>query len=108
MHLKKSAIELKLNNMRMSREQKENAAIMECYIDLYANSNPAADFIELMDNATLNERGQKVINFMDYEIEEVKYNEIVDSIIKKYKFKNYYAQMFRNTIMLGCSPKFKN
>lgn len=86
---------------------KEDRAIMECYVELFKQSNPSADFEQLVENADINERGQKVIDFMSYEIEEKLYTEIVDSIIKKYKFKNYKVQQFKNTIALGCSPKFK-
>lgn len=93
--------------MRMSREQKNDAAIMDCYIELYKNSKPQADFRELMDNAPLNEHGQRVVDFMSYEIEEEKYDEIVNSIMNKHKFKGYYKQMFKTTILLGCSPKIK-
>jgi len=93
--------------MRISKEKKIEAAMMDCYVELFANSNPPADFKELMDNAPINERGQKEIDFMSYEIDEEKYDEIVDSMIKEYKFKNYDIQRFKNTIASGCSPKFK-
>ena len=92
---------------RRTKEQKENDAIMDCYTELFANSNPPADFKELMDNAPLNEMGQKEIDFMSYEIDRDKYDEIVESMIKKHKFKGYRIQMFKNTIALGCSPAFK-
>ena len=75
--------------MKMSREQKNDAAIMDCYIELYKNSKPPADFKELMDNAPINEHGQKEIDFMSYEIEEERYDEIVNSIMNKYKYKGY-------------------
>jgi len=93
--------------MRKTREKKDDAAILDCYTELFASSTPTADFKELMDNAFINEKGQKEIDFMAYEIDEDKYNEIVESMIKKHKFKGYRVQMFKNTIALGCSPKFK-
>lgn len=93
--------------MRKSREQKENEAIMDCYTALFENSTPSTDFRKLLDDAPINEQGQKIIDFMAYEIKEAKYNEIVESMIKKHKFKGYRVQMFKNTIALGCSPKFK-
>jgi len=91
--------------MRKTREQKNDEAIMDCYVELYLNSTPSADFKDLMEKALLNERGQKVIDFNSYEIEEEKYDEIVESMIKKHKFKGYMVQQFKNTIALGCSPK---
>lgn len=93
--------------MRKIRENKNDIAIMDCYTQLFASSTPPADFKELVDNAPTNEHGQKVIDFMAYEIDEDKYSEIVESMIKKHKFKNYDIQRFKTTIALGCSPKFK-
>jgi hypothetical protein len=86
---------------------KNDRAILECYTELFVNSTPSANFKELMDNAEINEKGQKVIDFMAYEIEEEKYDEIIELMINKHKFKGYMIQMFKNTIALGCSPKFK-
>jgi hypothetical protein len=83
-------------------------AIMHCYRELYANATPPASFDELLENATVNEQGQKVIPFLDYEIEEDVFEEIVADTIKVYKInRSYLKQSFRFTIMMGCSPKFK-
>jgi hypothetical protein len=83
-------------------------AIMHCYRELYANATPPASFNELLENATVNEQGQKVIPFLDYEIEESKFDEIIDDTIKVYKIKGtILKQSFKNTILFGCSPKFK-
>jgi hypothetical protein len=90
-----------------SRDKKYNDAVMTCYIELYKQSTPSADFQELMDNATINDRGQKEIPFNDYEIEEKLFDSVIDSVIKKYKFKNWEARGLKNSILLGCSPKFK-
>ena len=83
-------------------------AIMHCYRELYANATPPASFDELLENATVNEQGQKVIPFLDYEIEEDVFEDIVADTIKVYKInKSYLKQSFRFTILMGCSPKFK-
>lgn len=83
-------------------------AMMHCYRELYANATPPASFDELLENATVNEQGQKVIPFLDYEIEEEVFEEIVADTIKVYKInRSYLKQSFRFTIMMGCSPKFK-
>jgi hypothetical protein len=89
-----------------AREKKYNEAMMLCYTELYKQSTPSADFQELIDNATINESGQKEIPFLNYEIEEEVCDNIIDSVIKKYKFKNWEAKSFRTSIILGCSPKF--
>lgn len=83
-------------------------ALMHCYRELYANATPPASFDELLENATVNEQGQKVIPFLDYEIEEDMFEEIVADTIKVYKInRSYLKQSFRFTILMGCSPKFK-
>lgn len=92
--------------MKLSDKKLENA-ILECYVELYKNSIPSTDFNELMNNATLNEKGQKIIDYNCCEIENDKMIEIVESIIKKYKIKSWQEKMFSNTIYLGCSPKTK-
>jgi hypothetical protein len=73
-----------------------------CYIRLYEESTPKANFLELpyMD--------RKSKFFLDYEIEESKLNDIMEETIKKFKIKHkIWKQAFRNTILLGCSPKTK-
>ena len=86
---------------------KHDKAILDCYIELYNNSEPKADFNELLKNATINELGEKIIDFDNYLINENTFDEIIDNIIKKYNYKSYQKQQFKNTIYLGCSPKFK-
>jgi len=82
-------------------------AMMHCYRELYANATPPASFDELLKNASINERGQKVIPYNDYEIEEEKFDEIIEDTIKVYKIKHKILKTsFRNTMLLGCSPKF--
>jgi hypothetical protein len=89
------------------KQEKIDQAILECYQELYKNSEPSADFSELVANAKINQFGQKEIDYMSYEIDEKLHNSIIESTIKKYKIKNLLATQFRNTINLGCSPTFK-
>lgn len=92
----------------MRATEKENKAIEECYVELYKNSTPSADFNKLLEEAEENERGEKVIDFDSYEIEESKFNEIIESIIIKYKIKpKYRVEAFKSSMYLGVSPKFK-
>lgn len=82
--------------------------LMHCYRQLFAHSTPAASFDELVENAKVNEVGQKQIDFMAYEIDESVADEIIEQTIKDFKIKpKYVQQQFRTTIYLGCSPKFK-
>lgn len=83
-------------------------AILKCYCELYNNSTPKADFNKLIKTAKTNSLGQKIIPFKKYQIEEDKFNEILENTIKEFKIKGMYKQQFKTTIYLGCSPKFKN
>lgn len=85
---------------------KEDQAIYKCYVELFKNSTPSGDFDFLVENASLNKWGQKEIDFMSYEIDEEEYKKIVESTIKEFKIPGWKKQRFRNTIALGCSPKF--
>lgn len=83
-------------------------ALMHCYRELFANATPPASFDELLKNSTVNEIGQREIPFMDYEIEESVFAEIVEDTTKLYKIKHkILKQSFKNTVLMGCSPKFK-
>jgi len=85
--------------------------IHDTYIELYKNAEPKADFDELVKAAkgrhNIDNWGRHVIDFMAYEIDKDKMDEIVNSFIKKYKMKPYYASQYSISIYLGCSPKTK-
>jgi hypothetical protein len=88
------------------KQNKLDAALFDCYRELFANSTPKGDFDKLVEEAQLNEMGQKVIPFDDYEISEDLFKEIIESTIKKHKVPKHYHQRFSTTIHLGCSPRF--
>lgn len=91
----------------MKKEVLEKA-MFHCYRQLFAHANPPADFDKLVAEAPYNDRGQKDIKFMDYEIDEEHGMLIIEQTIKDFKIKpKYYAQGFKTAILLGCSPKFK-
>lgn len=86
--------------------QKKLAEIVEyILVELYANSTPTADFHKLVKEAEINERGEKVIDYNAYEIEQEKAQEILDKHTKK--LSRLEKQAVRINIWLGCSPKFK-
>ena len=84
---------------------KSDKPAYECYKELFANSEPPADFDELLLNSPINERGQIDISFMEYEIDE----DLMEEIIDKYevKVKKHERRYFAQSILLGCSPKTK-
>ena len=53
----------------------------------------------------INDRGQKIINFDDYEIERELFEQILKKHIKGLRKRIQQEMSF--TIYLGCSPKFK-
>lgn len=81
--------------------------LLEIYRRVYAVSEPPADFDELVANAELNERGEKVIKFLEYECEESVMQQIFDEIMAKYKIKGQRQKQFSFSFWLGCSPKSK-
>ena len=61
----------------------------------------------LMENANINQFGQKEIPYNDYEICFKTYENVLDTIIRKYRLNEDESKKVKNTIALGCSPKFK-
>lgn len=80
--------------------------VMDIYTEMYAKSEPSADFNELMKNAEINELGQKVINFNDYILDA----KVGDEIIRKHCrwLREYDKKQISFSVLLGCSPKYKN
>ena len=85
----------------------EEKALRECYKKLYKASTSLVDFDELMNNAPIDENGQKVIDYNAHEICEYEFSKIMSDVIKEYKIRTHKQDLFKNTILLGCSPKFK-
>ena len=83
-------------------------AVLECFRRLYKESTPSADFDKLVEEAEINEWGQKVIDYMAYEIDEDRATEIVNEVAKEFKIKSEWQKKSLNAnVWLGCSPKFK-
>ena len=91
----------------MKKLNKSDQIIWDIYRELYKNSTPSADFDELVNAAEKNSGGQKVIPFNDYEISEEDFNRIIEEQLKGKRLTKWAKQMVRNTILLGCSPRFK-
>jgi len=90
----------------MKKTKKEDVLFLDCFRELFAKSTPKGDFDELLANATINERGEKVIPFMDYEIDDG----LLHDIIEKYtiQVKPRWKRIgFKNGVLLGPSPKSK-
>jgi hypothetical protein len=85
---------------------KEQQIIWDIYRDLYKEATPNVDFDKLVEESPTNSVGQKDIGFMNYEIPESKFNEILDRHLKGRRITKLKQRMLRNTVLLGCSPKF--
>lgn len=106
----------------------EEELVMDGYKALYAAATPPADFEQLINEClryidnegkvhytekplTLQEcierNWKKDIEYMNYELDEETYEEIVESKIKEHKLKGFMAEAFRNTMYLGSGPGFK-
>jgi hypothetical protein len=86
---------------------KEQKIIWDIYKDLYKESTPSADFDKLVEEAPINSMGEKDIGFMNHVISESKFDEILDKHLKGSRITKLKQLMIRNTVLLGCSPKFK-
>jgi len=112
----------------MGQKITDDELVRDGYKALYAAATPPADFDKLVEECVkyidmegkphytetpltieeCRERGwQKDIGYMDYELEEELYESIVESKIKEHKLRGLRAKAFRNTMYLGCGPKFK-
>lgn len=79
--------------------------LLDCYREMYARATPSADFDELMANAPTDEHGRKLIDFMNYELDHPEFMKILNKYSRSVP--KIYRQRFENTILWGCSPKFK-
>ena len=94
---------------RIPKQKRIDNAMMDCYRELFANSTPKGNFDKLIEEAIENEFHQKVIPFMDYEIDEKDFDTILQKYVedKSLKLSKYEKRAFSISIHLGCSPKFK-
>jgi hypothetical protein len=93
--------------MTNALEKKINDVMTSIYTELYAASEPSVSWNYLVESAELNEQGQKIIPYNDYQIDESLYNEIVNRHLKESKLPKWRKEAVSRGILLGCSPKFK-
>lgn len=90
--------------MKQSRDEK---ILFDFYRRVYKAATPSADFDELLENATINERGQKEIDYNAYEIDDEIMEQIIKDIFKQYRVPVYRRKAFNFEFHLGCGPKTK-
>jgi hypothetical protein len=89
------------------KSNKVDKIMLDIYRELYKNSTPPADFDELMKTEEVNEFGQKIIHYMDYEIDETLFEGIVKENLKGKRIPKWERDVIRRSVLMGCSPKFK-
>ena len=88
----------------MSKD-KLKKAYNDIMVELYANATPPADFLKLVEEAEVNEFGEKDIHYDNYEIDE----DVAISIFNKHArgFNKPEREVLSFNIWLGASPKTK-
>jgi hypothetical protein len=93
--------------MTKALDKKIEDVMTSIYTELYAVSEPSVSWNYLIESAKLNEQGQKIIPYNDYQIDESIYEEIVKRHLKELKVPKWRKEAVSRGILLGCSPKFK-
>ena len=91
----------------MKKQHRDENILHELYRRAFARSTPQGDFDSLMENAEINEQGEKVIPYMDYECEEEVLQEVFNSVMKEFRVPVPRRKAFSFHFYLGCSPKTK-
>jgi len=92
---------------KIVKQKRIEDAMMQIYRELYAASTPPVDFDLLIEESPINEHGQRVIPYDQYEIDQKLFESIMEEVLKKLKTSKYIKDSIRRSILLGCSPKFK-
>jgi len=71
-------------------------ALLEAYVAVYTELGVDFHSIDKVDGW-----------FMNYEMEESRQEEILESVMKKYKLTKLEKRAVSNSYYIGCSPKFK-
>jgi len=95
-----------LDRLVMAQKNNNDEQIMhELYKRAFAASTPPGDFDELMAKAEINENGQRVIPYMDYECPHEVMEKILEDAMVEFKVPKHRISAFSFNFWLGCSPK---
>lgn len=89
------------------KETKIQKIIWDIYEELYANSEPKTDFDELVKSAQKNEKGEKIIPFENYFIEQELMDEIIEKHLKNKRLTKLAKNAIKVNVYLGVSSAFK-
>lgn len=91
----------------MVSNKKIEKILTEAYTLAFEQSTPSAVFESLVDNASVNDRGEKEIPFNDYVLSEDKQDLILKSLKEKYNLSNVDFNKLKINYTLGCSPRYE-
>lgn len=95
-----------MDRLVMAKKKINEEQIMhELYKRAFAASTPPGDFDELMAKAEINENGQRVIPYMDYECSHEVMEKILEDAMVEFKVPKHRISAFSFNFWLGCSPK---
>ena len=86
---------------------KTQKIIWDIYRELYTNSEPSCDFDELVNSAEKNEKGEKIIPFENYFIDQGLMDEIIEKHLKNKRLTKLAKNSIKFNIYLGVSPRSK-
>lgn len=93
--------------MGRTRKKTLKDIVFDIYRELYANSEPKADFDELLESAEILPDGRKFIRYEDYEIDGKLMDDIVEKHLKENKLSRKDRGAVKFEVYLGASPKTK-
>ena len=89
------------------KKKKLSEIAFDIYRELYANSEPKADFDLLLESAEIMLDGRKNIHYENYEIDGELMDDIVEKHLKENKLNPNERQAIKLEIYLGASPMTK-
>lgn len=88
-------------------KNKIDQALLKLYEIAYAEATPSADFHKLMENAEVNEIGQKVINFDEYVLNQERQNQLFEEVSREFRLNKWQKKCLSFNYYLGCCPRFE-
>lgn len=88
------------------KQSKFDEIFSEFLREAYLKSTPSTSYDLLVENAFVDDKGEKHIDYNSCSIDNELFDKIIDFYIKKYKMNKFDAKMFHNSAYLGPSPKF--
>lgn len=89
---------------KLKDKKKIDNLLWECYEEFYREAIPSVSFKELWENAPLNERGEKIIEYEAYYLSSELYQEIFNKYMNLISDNSLYKRTFHFIVATGPSP----